>query len=62
MLISVAQGMGVEVEEVDIDTSPALTRDYGLRIPVVLGPGNEVLAEGEIPDRRVLRSAMRRLA
>ena len=62
LLTSVAQGLGASVEEVDIDSSPALTRDYGLRIPVVLGPDNEVLAEGEVRDRRVLRSALRRLA
>ena len=61
LLISVVEGMGATMEEIDIDSNPEY-RDYGLRIPVVLGPSNEVLAEGEIRDRRVLRSAMRRLA
>jgi len=62
MVTSVVEGMGATMEEIDIDSNPALIRDYGLRIPVVLGPNNELLAEGEIRDRRVLRSAMRRLA
>jgi hypothetical protein len=62
MLTSVAEGMGATVEEIDIDTNPDLVRDFALRIPVVLGPSNEVLAEGEIRDRRVLRTALRRLA
>jgi len=62
MVTSVAAGMGATVEEIDIDTNSDLVRDYALRIPVVLGPNNEVLAEGEIRDRRVLRTALRRLA
>jgi hypothetical protein len=62
MLTSVAEGMGATVEEIDIETNPDLVRDFALRIPVVLGPSNEVLAEGEIRDRRVLRTALRRLA
>ncbi len=62
MVTSVVEGMGATMEEIDIDSNPDLIRDYGLRIPVVLGPSNEVLAEGEIRDRRVLRSAMRRVA
>jgi hypothetical protein len=61
MVISVVEGMDATMEEIDIDIHPEY-RDYELRIPVVLGPSNEVLAEGEIRDRRVLRSAMRRLA
>lgn len=51
---------GARVEEIDIDSDSALTRDYGLRVPVVLSPGGEVLAEGEITDRRKLRSALRK--
>ncbi len=59
--MSVVEGMDATLEEIDIDSNPEY-RHYGSRIPVVLGPGNEVLAEGEIKDRRVLRSALRRLA
>jgi hypothetical protein len=61
MVTSVVEGMDATLEEIDIDTNPEYS-DYGLRIPVVLGPNNEVLAEGEIRDRRVLRTALRRLA
>jgi Glutaredoxin-like domain (DUF836) len=52
--------VGGTIEEVDIDTDDALTRDYGLRVPVVLGPGDIVLAEGKI-EARPLRRALRRL-
>ncbi|MEX1125651.1 MAG: glutaredoxin family protein [Acidimicrobiia bacterium] len=60
LLTSAALAVGVTVEEVDIDTSPDLTRDYGLRIPVVLGPDDQVIAEGRIEPRR-LRRELRRL-
>jgi hypothetical protein len=45
---------------VDIDRDDDLTRDYGLRVPVVLGPGNVVLAEGVI-EARSLRRALRQI-
>jgi len=61
MVISVVEGMDATMEEIDIDLHPEYGH-YGSRIPVVLGPQNEVLAEGAIRDRRVLRSALRRLA
>ena len=53
IVASVAARAGVEIEEVDIDSDPALTRDFGLRIPVVLGPDGTVLAEGQIEARRL---------
>jgi Glutaredoxin-like domain (DUF836) len=46
--------------EVDIDADDALTRDYGLRVPVLLGPGDIVVAEGTI-ESRSLRRALRRI-
>jgi hypothetical protein len=52
--------VGGIIEEIDIDIDDALTRDYGLRVPVVLGPGDIVLAEGKI-EARALRRALRRL-
>jgi hypothetical protein len=61
-VVSETQSVGGTVEEVDIESSPELTRDYGLRVPVVLGPDNHVIAEGEIRDRRALRRSIRRLA
>lgn len=51
---------GVMVEEVDIDTEDRLVGLYGLRIPVVLTGGGEVLAEGAITKRRKLAKSMRR--
>ncbi len=38
----------LEVTAVDIDTSDDLVREYGLRVPVVLGPDRTVLAEGVV--------------
>lgn len=60
LVSSEASKAGVRVEEIDIDTSPELTRDFGLRIPVVLGPDDQVLAEGEINSRR-FRKELKRL-
>jgi Glutaredoxin-like domain (DUF836) len=53
--------VGGSILEVDIDQDDALTRDYGLRVPVLLGPGDIVVAEGSI-EARPLRRAIRRLA
>jgi len=53
--------VGGTIHEVDIDDDDALTRDYGLRVPVLLGPGDIVVAEGRI-EARPLRRALRRLA
>lgn len=51
--------MNVAVEEIDVDSDDELTKLYGLRIPVVLGTHDRVLAEGVIDDRRLLRDALR---
>ncbi len=51
---------GGSLEEVDIDTDDVLTRDFGLRVPVLLGPGDVVLAEGVI-EAGSLRRALRRM-
>lgn len=55
-VIRAAEG---EVKVVDIDTSDDLLARYGLRIPVVIGPSGQVLAEGII-DERGLRKQLRR--
>jgi hypothetical protein len=47
------------IEEVGIDADDVLTRDYGIRVPVVVGPGGVVLAEGVI-EAKALRQALRR--
>jgi Glutaredoxin-like domain (DUF836) len=52
--------VGGTILEVDIDNDDALTRDYGLRVPVLLGPGDIVVAEGTI-ESRSLRRALRRI-
>lgn len=51
--------VGGSLSEVDIDSDDRLTRDYGLRIPVLRASGGEVLAEG-VFDARSLRRALRR--
>ncbi len=51
---------GGTLEEIDVDGDDALTRDYGIRIPVLLGPGDVVLAEGRI-EAKSLRRALRKL-
>lgn len=61
LVLGVAKRSGVTVEEVNIDEDDELVVSYGLRIPVVLGPGDEVVAEGIIDDTRVLRSRLREL-
>jgi hypothetical protein len=58
LVISAVNRAGGSLREVDIDADDTLTRDYGLRIPVVLGPSGEVLAEGKV-DRSSLRKAIR---
>ena len=52
---------GGVVEEIDIDSDDTLTRDYGVRVPVLLGPGDVVLAEGVI-EGKSLRRALRKLS
>lgn len=49
---------GASVEVVDIDSDDELIRLYSLRIPVVLGPGGDVVAEGRI-EAGQLRHAIR---
>ena len=53
--------VGGTIHEIDIDDDDALTRDFGLRVPVLIGPGDIVVAEGRI-EARPLRRALRRLA
>ena len=50
--------VGVVIDEIDVDDDDTLLSLYGMRIPVVLGPGDEVLAEGIIGDRRALETAL----
>ena len=52
-----ATKVGLVVEEIDIDGDDTFLNLYGMRIPVVLGPGGEVFAEGVIGDRNALKEA-----
>ncbi len=53
-----AMKVGVVIDEIDVDDDDTLLSLYGMRIPVVLGPGDEVLAEGVIADRRALERVL----
>ena len=60
MLEKVAKSMNVAIEEVAIDSDDELTKLYGLRVPVILGTHDRVLAEGVIDDRRLLKDALQK--
>ena len=60
VLEKVAKDMNVSIREVDIDGDDQLTKLYGLRVPVVLGVHDRVLAEGVIADRKLLKDALQR--
>lgn len=61
LVTSVAAKLRATVIELDVDEDDVLVSLYGLRIPVVLGPGDEVVAEGIIRDARSFQKAVRRL-
>ena len=48
-ILAVRERGGFAFEEVDIDTSDALIRDYGYRVPVVRIDGQDVF-EGDVPE------------
>jgi hypothetical protein len=47
------------VQEVDIDSDDLLVKEYGMRIPVLLSPDGQVVAEGLI-EAGSLRRSLRR--
>lgn len=51
---------GGMVIEIDIESDDSLLKEYGLRIPVALGPDGSVLAEGII-NRGHLRDAFKKI-
>ncbi|HZD04773.1 MAG TPA: glutaredoxin family protein [Longimicrobiales bacterium] len=57
---SVCARLEVACSVLDVDTDDELVRLFALRIPVVLGPDGEVLAEGMIDERPLRRSLSRR--
>jgi len=60
VLKKVAKSMNVAIEELDVDADEDLAKLYGLRVPVVLGTHDRVLAEGVIDDRKLLKDALQR--
>jgi hypothetical protein len=54
-----AARFGVAVEEVDVTSSPALLAEFGERVPVLLGVGHKVLAEGRLTTLAVQRALLR---
>lgn len=60
ILEKIAKSMNVGIHEVDIDSDDQLTRLYGLRVPVILGTHDRVLAEGVIDDRKLLKDALQK--
>jgi thiol-disulfide isomerase/thioredoxin len=58
-LVRAAKRLNVSVVEIDIDTDPDLVAHYGLRVPVILGAHDTVLAEGVIDDVRLLTEALK---
>ena len=56
-----ARRAGAKLEEIDIERDDDLLQRFHLRIPVLLGPGGEVVAEGVIDDLRTLSRTLRRL-
>ncbi len=59
LILEEVSRVGGSIAEVDIDSDDGLTRDYGLRIPVLRAPGGEIVIEGVI-EARPLRKALRR--
>jgi len=51
--------LGLSMIEVDVDEDATLRERYGTRIPVVLGPGDIVLAEGRIARRNLRRALLK---
>ncbi len=50
---------GVSVDVVDLAASPELQDEYGERVPVLLGVGRRVLAEGEMTAFTVQRALLK---
>ena len=58
LVVKAAKRRNLRLREVDIDGDDSLLQVYGERIPVLLGPDDQVIAEGRIesgPLRRALR-------
>lgn len=54
-----ARAFGISVDLVDVATDPALVDTYGERVPVLLGIGSKVLAEGQISNFAIQRALLK---
>ncbi len=53
--------LGGELVEIDVDSDVDLAQRFGTRIPVILGPGGSLVAEGSIDDERAVYRTLKRL-
>lgn len=61
VLDSITEDIGLQVNEVDIDTDDELVKQWGLRVPVVLATHDRVIAEGIIDDKRTLQDQIQKV-
>ncbi|HXV72578.1 MAG TPA: glutaredoxin family protein [Acidimicrobiia bacterium] len=61
VLAEITDDIGLQVDEVDIDTDDELTKLWGLRVPVVLATHDRVIAEGIIDDKRALKEQIQKM-
>jgi glutaredoxin len=61
VLAAISKDIGLRVEEIDIDTDDELVKKWGLRVPVVLGTHDRVIAEGIIDDKRTLKDQIEKM-
>lgn len=60
VLAEITDDIGLQVDEIDIDTDDELTKLWGLRVPVVLASHDRVIAEGIIDDKRSLKDQIQK--
>jgi len=61
VLAEITDDIGLQVDEVDIDTDSELIKLWGLRVPVVLASHDRVIAEGIIDDKRSLKEQIQKV-
>ena len=61
VLAEITEDIGLQVDEVDIDTDGELIKLWGLRVPVVLASHDRVIAEGIIDDKRSLKEQIQKV-
>ncbi|MGD2043958.1 MAG: glutaredoxin family protein [Acidimicrobiia bacterium] len=61
VLEAITDDIGLQVNEVDVDSDEELTKLYGLRVPVVLASHQRVIAEGIIDDKRTLKDQIEKM-